>query len=118
MRQIIGYGEDAFTLWALKHKTSIILNSFQDQTAPSDCLFFYRPSFGRSGGEESAEFGEFDAIIGSSDNIYLIESKWDNSPDSKMIRSPLERNKNYDTTSFHGTLFIGIISFTTSGIIL
>lgn len=78
MGQIFGYGEDAFTFWALKHKTPIILNSFQDQTAPSDCLYFYRPSFGRSGGEKSAEFGEFDAIIGSLENIYLIESKWDN----------------------------------------
>jgi len=78
MCKILGYGEDAFTLWALKHHTSDILKSFQDQTAPSDCLFFYRPSFGRSGGEHSAEFGEFDAILVSLENIYLIESKWDN----------------------------------------
>jgi len=27
---------------------------------------------------KSAEFGEFDAIIASAQNIYLIESKWDN----------------------------------------
>ena len=78
MCKILGYGEDALTLWALKHRTSCILKSFQDQTAPSDCLVFYRPSFGRRGGEESAEFGEFDAILVSSENIYLIESKWDN----------------------------------------
>ena len=78
MCKIFGYGEDAFTLWALKYHTSDILKSFQDQTAPSNCLIFYRPSFGRSGGEKSAEFGEFDAILVSSENIYLIESKWDN----------------------------------------
>ena len=78
MCKIFGYGEDAFTLWALKYHTSDILKSFQDQTAPSDCLIFYRASFGRSGGEKSAEFGEFDAILVSSENIYLIESKWDN----------------------------------------
>jgi len=78
MCKILGYGEDAFTLWALKHRTSDILKSFQDQTAPSDCLVFYRPSFGRSGEEHSAEFGEFDAILVSFENIYLIESKWDN----------------------------------------
>jgi len=78
MGKIFGYGEDAFTLWALKHRTSDILKSFRDQTAPSGCLIFYRPSFGRSGGDESAEFGEFDAILASSENIYLIESKWDN----------------------------------------
>jgi len=78
MCRIFGYGEDAFTLWALKHYKSEILKSFQDKTSPSDCLVFYRPSFGRSGGEQSAEFGEFDAILVSSENIYLIESKWDN----------------------------------------
>ena len=75
MCKIFGYGEDAFTLWALKHYKSEILNSFQDKTSPSDCLVFYRPSFGRGDG---AEFGEFDAILVSSKNIYLIESKWDN----------------------------------------
>ena len=78
MSKIFGYGEDALTLWALKHRTSKILNEFQDKTTPSDCLIFYRPSFGRSGGEKSAEFGEFDAIIASLENIYLIENKWDN----------------------------------------
>jgi len=76
--KIFGYGEDAFTLWALKHRLADILRKFQDQTAPSDCLIFYRPSFGRSGGKDSAEFGEFDAVLASSENIYLVESKWDN----------------------------------------
>ena len=47
MIKILGYGEDAFTLWALKHRTSKILEAFKEQTAPSDCLIFYRPSFGR-----------------------------------------------------------------------
>lgn len=78
MCKILGYGEDALTLWALKHRTSDILESFQDQTAPSDCLIFYRPSFGRHSKGGSAVFGEFDAILVSSENIYLIESKWDN----------------------------------------
>jgi len=78
MLKILGYGEDAFTLWALKHRTSDILKSFRDQAVPSDCLIFYRPSFGRRSKEGSAVFGEFDAILVSSENIYLIESKWDN----------------------------------------
>lgn len=76
--KIFGYGEDAFTLWALKQHTSKILQEFQDKTAPSDCLIFYRPSFGRQSKESKAVFGEFDAIIASQENIYLIESKWDN----------------------------------------
>ena len=75
---MLGYGEDILTLWALKSKTSEILESFEDVTSQPNCLIFYRPSFGRSGGEKSAEFGEFDAILVSKENIYLIESKWDN----------------------------------------
>lgn len=78
MGTIFGYGEDALTLWALKHRMSDILETFHDRTATADCVIFYRPSFGRSGGEKSAEFGEFDAIVASLENIYLIESKWDN----------------------------------------
>jgi len=78
MSKIFGYGEDAFTLWALKKHTSNILEHFQDKTKPSDCLTFYRPSFGRQSKESSSVFGEFDAILVSLENVYLIESKWDN----------------------------------------
>jgi len=78
-------------LWALKYHVSDILDHFKDQTAPADCLIFYRPSFGRSGGKGRAEFGEFDAIIVSSENVYLIESKWDSLSrfkDDKIIIRP------------------------------
>lgn len=78
MGKIFGYGEDSFTFWALKKHISIILKRFHDETAPSDCLIFYRPSFGRRSRKDSSVFGEFDAIIASLENIYLIESKWDN----------------------------------------
>jgi hypothetical protein len=78
MMKILGYGEDALTLWALKHHSSKILTEFQDKTVISDCLIFYRPSFGRHRRANSSIFGEFDAIIASKENIYLIESKWDN----------------------------------------
>jgi hypothetical protein len=78
MSKILGYGEDALTLWALKHHVSKILEEFQDKTALSDCLIFYRPSFGRHSQVNSSIFGEFDSIIASKKNIYLIESKWDN----------------------------------------
>jgi hypothetical protein len=83
MTEILGYGEDALTLWALKHRMSEILSKLNDKTSPSDCIVFYRPSFGRSGGAGSPEFGEFDAILVSMENIYLIESKWDNLSTSK-----------------------------------
>jgi hypothetical protein len=75
MSTILGYGEDALTLWALKQHAAKILKKFQDKTALSKCLTFYRPSFGR---RSSSVFGEFDAIIVSPKNVYLIESKWDN----------------------------------------
>ena len=78
MVKIVGYGEDALTLWALKHHVSKILEEFKDKTAISDCLIFYRPSFGRHSKANSSVFGEFDAILASKENIYLIESKWDN----------------------------------------
>ena len=78
MSKIVGYGEDAFTLWALKQHTSKILEQFGDKTALSDCIIFYRPSFGRHSKESSSVFGEFDAIVASKEKIYLVESKWDN----------------------------------------
>lgn len=78
MTKILGYGEDALTLWLLKNQPTEILKQFNDKTEPSDCLVFYRPSFGRRGGPSSAQFGEFDAILASKENVYLIESKWDN----------------------------------------
>ena len=78
MNEILGYGEDALTLWALKRHISTILDHFKDKSLPSDCLTFYRPSFGRHSKENASVFGEFDAIVSSPQNIYLIESKWDN----------------------------------------
>ncbi|MGD0643592.1 MAG: hypothetical protein ABSA75_01655 [Candidatus Bathyarchaeia archaeon] len=78
MKGILGYGEDALTFWAMRKKLALILDTFRDKTDPSNCLVFYRPSFGRRGGEDSTQFGEFDAIIASETNIFLIESKWDN----------------------------------------
>jgi hypothetical protein len=78
MISIFGYGEDALTLWLLKNQPEQILRRFNDKTDSSDCLALYRPSFGRRGGPGTAEFGEFDAILASKENVYLIESKWDN----------------------------------------
>jgi len=75
--KIIGYAEDSLTLWALSNKLDQILAKLRDNTAKSDCVVFYRPSFGRKGGNRSSEFGEFDAIIGTHKYTYLIESKWD-----------------------------------------
>jgi hypothetical protein len=43
-------------------------------------VFFYRPSFGR-GGRSKACLGEFDAILVTPLTMYLIETKWDSSPE-------------------------------------
>jgi len=93
MVKTVGYGEDSLTLWALKQRLHVILRRFQDKTAPSNCLIFYRPSFGRRSRKGSSVFGEFDAIIISSKNVYLIESKWDNLGQSKKDRLVLRREQ-------------------------
>ncbi len=90
--KIIGYGEDALTLWALRKHTSKILEEFPDKTPISECIAFYRPSFGRRGNGNST-FGEFDAIIASKQNVYLIESKWDNHNDFKNEEFSLENHQ-------------------------
>jgi len=83
MSEIFGYGEDALTLWVLKRHVSTILNHFKDSSSHSDCLVFYRPSFGRHAKEHASVFGEFDAIVASPQNICLVESKWVNLVESK-----------------------------------
>lgn len=93
MVEILGYGEDALTLWALKRHVSTVLNSFKDSSSPSDCLVFYRPSFGRHAKENSSVFGEFDGIIASPQNIYLVESKWDNLVESKKDELVIRREQ-------------------------
>lgn len=94
MPQILGYGEDALTLWALGQQLATILERLDDQTSPDKALVFYRPSFGRGQryrvGENVriAAFGEFDAIIGTEKGVYLVESKWEGSqnavPDGRI----------------------------------
>ncbi len=93
MGKILGYGEDALTLWAMRNCITDVLRRFRDETPPSDCVIFYRPSFGRSGGSKSTEFGEFDAIVASSKNVYLIESKWDNLANAENRRIVLKKEQ-------------------------
>jgi hypothetical protein len=93
MSKLFGYGEDFLTLWAINEQLQEILGRFENHATPLDCLIFYRPSFGRSGGKDSAEFGEFDAVIASKENIYLIESKWDNLSGYKKERIVLREEQ-------------------------
>jgi Holliday junction resolvase-like predicted endonuclease len=87
MSQIIGYGEDALTYWAITSKLDEILRTLGDNSYPSATTIIYRPGFGRRGSigthidkeQLSAEFGEFDAILGTQQAVYLVESKWDSS---------------------------------------
>lgn len=98
MPRIFGYGEDALTLWVLTSNLREFLNRLDDSSDPEQCKIFYRPSFGRRGGNKSAEFGEFDAIVSNPKSIYLIESKWDGSPEldrGKLVlrKEQIERHK-------------------------
>jgi hypothetical protein len=79
MPKMFGYGEDALTLWILTSDLSYILKHFADKSDPNSCHVFYRLSFGRAGGNQSSQFGEFDFIILSKEALYLGESKWDGS---------------------------------------
>lgn len=87
--EILGYGEDALTLWSLKNKLDYILASFGDSSDVSKCRAFFRPSFGRSGGNKSSQFGEFDFIILAKQHLYLGESKWDKSPE-KIVNGQMD----------------------------
>jgi hypothetical protein len=87
--EIIAYGEDALTLWALKEKLSEILRALNDPSAPSSCQVFYRPSFGRG----SSGFGEFDFIILADQVIYLGESKWSKSSEHNKNGTLLLRDE-------------------------
>lgn len=74
---VIGYGEDALTIWALTEGLPNTLERLKesrliDTTAVEECRVFYRPSFGRG----KYGIGEFDAIIASPKTICLIECKW------------------------------------------
>jgi len=79
---VYGYGEDALTLWAFHHRLSALLSQLNDDSSPKDCVLFFRPSFGRRGGDKSAIFGEFDFILLTSSRLYLGEAKWDRSAEA------------------------------------
>src|SRR4051794_203746 len=83
MPQVLGYGEDALTYSAITTRCEDLLKALGDTTNPDEAISVYRPSFGRraanhvdAGQTERSEFGEFDAIVATSQAIYLIESKW------------------------------------------
>lgn len=110
--KVTGYGEDSLTLWALGGKLLHILEVLKDASSVADCEAFYRPGFGRRGGDNSAEFGEFDFLIMSATHLYLGESKWNRSGESRSgvlrlrkeqeVRHALMRRYVSDWFSFRG----------------
>ena len=80
MAQWFAYGEDILTYWALRERLDVVLTQLGDKSDPNGATIFYRPSFGRRASYDPdsprAEFGEFDAIVATSDFIYPIEAKW------------------------------------------
>lgn len=79
---MLGYGEDALTLWVFTNQTQEFLRQVDDDTSVKDTRVHFRPSFGRGGrpadpkSKVRAEFGEFDAIVLTRQAVYLVESKW------------------------------------------
>lgn len=71
--KVLSYGEDPLTYWVLTERLGEFLGQLGDTSPTDDALVFYRPSFGRAAG---AQFGEFDAIVGTKLATYLVESKW------------------------------------------
>ena len=55
--EIIGYGEDALTLWAIKNKLHAILQELNDNSDVSRCKVFFRPSFGQRGARRVHSLG-------------------------------------------------------------
>ena len=80
--QILGYGEDALTYWALRNRLPDIIHQCSPEEEDEDFSVFYRPSFGR-GGKTKANFGEFDAIIATGQYLFLVESKWASSSECR-----------------------------------
>jgi hypothetical protein len=102
--QILGYGEDALTLWAIKNKLDVILETVGDSFDPSMCQMFFRPSFGRRGGDSSPQFGEFDFIILSKDRLYLGESKWVRSSEKLkdgILELRVEQKRRHEVFKFY-----------------
>ena len=88
---LLGYGEDALTLWAITKGLPSLLRQLEDDTPEKDVLVLFRPSFGRRSPNPKAMpsvFGEFDAIMRSKSANYLIEGKWNKS--SELSKSTLD----------------------------
>jgi hypothetical protein len=117
MAGIIGYGEDALTFWALKNRLKEILGKLGDESDQSECTVFYRPSFGR-GGINTANFGEFDAIVSTKACVYLVESKWEGSAISskgiKLSETQLIRHAVFKEYFDKWDSSVGISSLTVS----
>ena len=102
--QMLGYGEDALTLWAIKNKLDVILEAVGDSSDSSMCQVFFRPSFGRRGGNSSPQFGEFDFIILSKDRLYLGESKWVRSSEKLkggILELRVEQKRRHEVFKFY-----------------
>lgn len=98
MPEILGYGEDALTYWALTNELEQVLKTLNDNTDRELLTILYRPRFGRIAKSKKGSrlnkagpgFGEFDAIISTPTTIYLIETKWTKSGEAKAGEVSLE----------------------------
>lgn len=90
---LYGYGEDGRTLMEITERLDVLLRRLGDDADPAEAVCFYRPSFGRGNRYPKSgrtSFGEFDAILGTAQSVYLIESKYSDSAWSKKRKFRLE----------------------------
>jgi hypothetical protein len=88
MSQITCYSEDELTFWAITSKLGEIFQTLDDKSLPADAIVIYRPGFSWWGNigpdakkeQLSAEFSECNAILGTPQAVYMVESRWDTSP--------------------------------------
>lgn len=102
--EILGYGEDALTLWAITNRLPMILQALKDTSTVSRCRTVFRPSFGRKGGERSAQFGEFDFILLAERCLYLGERKWDRSSEDVqegVLQLREQQRRRHDVFKFY-----------------
>ena len=74
-----------------------MLAQLSDQSDPNAATIFYRPSFGHGASYDPvsprAKFGEFDAIVATSESIYPIEAKWSSSSKVQGTRITVRQNQ-------------------------
>jgi hypothetical protein len=103
--EILGYGEDALTLWALRNRHAAILRALGDTSDDARCQVFYRPDFGRGGANGDSGFGAIDFILMTDQALYLGATCWDRACD-RLPDTPLDLRENQRQQHTHFAYYV------------